>query len=394
VVHNGNIIGVIIAGIILGLGIIIPVEAQIQGHIPESDDKIIIVEHTVIKYPRFENEAVFMADTLFPLKGNQPYYIEGDVVNVSDVTLDKIIIKVRFYEGSKMREEVTAMPIKSVLRPGDTSYFSIYAPYHFLSCYDFWIESYEILEEEEKIMDVLEIQEFVIDKHKPDFDSKVKNKSDKSLVVWFFVFGYEEDGKQKFGIVAEPERIPPGKTKPIDFWTDSKWSAMINPELLDLFKADNYDAIALAYEFDSEYAGAGTKSDRWLPIKTIYQSKYYSNATSPKYIDFSNLSLNKESNCADQEKSKTKIPDWIRNNAEWWAQGAIGDSDFVSGIQYLIKEGVMQIPETAKASTAENSQEIPSWIKNNADWWAQGLISDDDFIKGIQYLVEQGIIRV
>jgi len=37
---------------------------------------------------------------------------------------------------------------------------------------------------------------------------------------------------------------------------------------------------------------------------------------------------------------------------------------------------------------------IPEWIKNNADWWAQGLISDDDFIKGIQYLVEQEIIRV
>ena len=90
----------------------------------------------------------------------------------------------------------------------------------------------------------------------------------------------------------------------------------------------------------------------------------------------------------------TQIPDWIRNNAEWWAQGAIGDSDFVSGIQYLIKEGIMQIPETAKASTSSGSEEIPAWIKNNADWWAQGLISDDDFVKGIQYLVEQGIMVV
>ena len=40
------------------------------------------------------------------------------------------------------------------------------------------------------------------------------------------------------------------------------------------------------------------------------------------------------------------------------------------------------------------TDEIPSWIKNNADWWAQGLISDDDFVKGIQFLVEQGIIEV
>jgi len=89
-----------------------------------------------------------------------------------------------------------------------------------------------------------------------------------------------------------------------------------------------------------------------------------------------------------------EIPDWIRNNAEWWAQGAIGDSDFVSGIQYLIKEGIIQIPETAQPTTGEVSEEIPSWIKNNAEWWSQGLISDDDFVKGLQYLVEQGVIQV
>jgi len=88
------------------------------------------------------------------------------------------------------------------------------------------------------------------------------------------------------------------------------------------------------------------------------------------------------------------IPDWIRNNAKWWSEGAIADSDFISGIEYLIKEGIMQIPETAQSSYGESSKEIPSWIKNNADWWSQGLISDNDFVKGIQYLVEQGIIKV
>jgi len=49
---------------------------------------------------------------------------------------------------------------------------------------------------------------------------------------------------------------------------------------------------------------------------------------------------------------------------------------------------------TTKSSDIKPVEEIPSWIKNNADWWAQGLISDDDFVKGIQYLVEQGIIKV
>ena len=91
--------------------------------------------------------------------------------------------------------------------------------------------------------------------------------------------------------------------------------------------------------------------------------------------------------------STYNIPTWIKNNAEWWAGGQIDDSAFVGGIQFLVKETIIQIPETVQ-STTESSQEIPPWIKNNADWWAQGLISDDDFIKGIQYLVENGIITV
>jgi len=91
--------------------------------------------------------------------------------------------------------------------------------------------------------------------------------------------------------------------------------------------------------------------------------------------------------------SETSIPDWIRNNAKWWSQGAIGDNDFVSGIQYLIQEGIMQIPETVSLVDG-GSQEIPTWIKNNADWWSRGLISDEDFVSGIQYLIENGIIKV
>ena len=92
------------------------------------------------------------------------------------------------------------------------------------------------------------------------------------------------------------------------------------------------------------------------------------------------------------QKSEPVIPDWVRSTAEWWAQGSIGDSDFVSGIQYLINKEIIFIPETYHDNG--NSQEIPSWIKNNAGWWSKRLISDDDFLKGIQYLVEKGIIMI
>ena len=38
-----------------------------------------------------------------------------------------------------------------------------------------------------------------------------------------------------------------------------------------------------------------------------------------------------------------KIPDWIKNNAGWWADGQIDDTSFVDGIQFLIKEGFIKL---------------------------------------------------
>ena len=37
---------------------------------------------------------------------------------------------------------------------------------------------------------------------------------------------------------------------------------------------------------------------------------------------------------------------------------------------------------------------IPYWIKNNAGWWADNKISDDDFTSGLEYMIENNIIKV
>ena len=87
------------------------------------------------------------------------------------------------------------------------------------------------------------------------------------------------------------------------------------------------------------------------------------------------------------------IPAWIKNNAEWWADGQIDDGSFVQGIQYLVKEGILKIPPTSQGQ-GTGSNEIPAWIKNNAGWWAEGAIDDDSFIQGIQFLIKEGIMKV
>jgi len=86
------------------------------------------------------------------------------------------------------------------------------------------------------------------------------------------------------------------------------------------------------------------------------------------------------------------VPNWIKITAEWWSDGQIDDEEFVQGIQYLINNGIMNIPQTESGESSGN--EIPPWIKNNAGWWADGQIDDETFVNGMQYLVSNGIISV
>jgi len=89
---------------------------------------------------------------------------------------------------------------------------------------------------------------------------------------------------------------------------------------------------------------------------------------------------------------ETSIPAWIKNNAGWWADGQIDDSSFVSGIQWLISNGIMSIPPTEQGAGSDNV--IPSWIKNNAGWWADGQIDDSSFVSGLQWLISNGIMTI
>ncbi len=85
------------------------------------------------------------------------------------------------------------------------------------------------------------------------------------------------------------------------------------------------------------------------------------------------------------------IPSWVKNNARWWSEGLFGDNDFATGIKYMIKQGVIQSPIISNETNS--NVKIPGWMKTNADWWANGLISDNEFSAAIQYLISVGIIK-
>jgi hypothetical protein len=59
---------------------------------------------------------------------------------------------------------------------------------------------------------------------------------------------------------------------------------------------------------------------------------------------------------------------------------------------FLILVAVLICATTASVNVF-GQESIPNWVKNNARWWANGQITDDQYISAIQYLVSQGIVK-
>jgi len=87
------------------------------------------------------------------------------------------------------------------------------------------------------------------------------------------------------------------------------------------------------------------------------------------------------------------IPDWVKTSARWWNDDHITDTGFARGIEYLIENNILKAPQT-ETFEQEQLQEIPGWIKNNAGWWGDGLLPDQDFVNGIQWLIKNGIMKI
>ncbi len=191
----------------------------------------------------------------------------------------------------------------------------------------------------------------------------------------------------------------------------------------------------------------------------------------------------------EKKSNDLKIPAWIKNNAGWWSEGVIKDATFIDGIQYMVDNLIITIPEqrnsnflkvepsqvyppnhsrgisevilsgklkverlgydmtleitrpdgqvdilrskitngnyeliynvgidhpvgkysivgkypignieigpssfNLKQNNDKDSVLIPIWVKNNADWWSKDIISDEEFISTMQFLVGEGII--
>jgi len=518
-----------------------PDDGKPDGHIPVLDDKIVIVDHNGLSY---------LKDSLDWYSSDSIIY--GDVVNVSDDTLYYVVIRGNVYADGKLLDDtghiqpylfrygklltdaghtmsdpeniaLATSPYKFVILPGESAHFSLWPGQVAWDCYEVWVESYELEDRfkgisKEFLQNDLEIKS--VKDERGILKGKVHNPTENILDDAFVIVAkYDENGnlfaiKGDFVSSIGPDRI---KNFEIPLYVDN-YPVKTHKDNFIYGKPANYEISAWGYNSWNYGEWQGTEYDR-NPVKYLGGSKFFPNKDTTNNINIDKEIQNKEnrltSSCLKDpnqvfEKSKYKIiiPDWIKNNAGWWADGDIDEKEFLSAIDYLLSNEILRIniprdefhmeldsqtyyvdqesvylnnsdeikisgwyegdyqamiscdlwepnkpyatkftllrdgnpgglPHLPYANAGNFEQaislnldwdegtysleckhrskhlatfsfdiihgespqvekiiesKVPSWIKNNAGWWADGTIDESTFLMGLEYLVQNGII--
>ena len=111
------------------------------------------------------------------------------------------------------------------------------------------------------------------------------------------------------------------------------------------------------------------------------------------YDDLKSVTDNKE-----QAKAVIHLIYWMITDGQEFSSSLLY-VPLADKVTELGKQGLSKVAydgETLWNYEADASTDlgIPQWIRDNAKWWSEGLITDQDYINGLQYLIQQGILKV
>ena len=155
--------------------------------------------------------------------------------------------------------------------------------------------------------------------------------------------------------------------------------------------------LATLYVIDNSQTSSSAIPITITQTKTVFPSPYpFEEAVYPqgKYtlqIEYSGGSDTTEFELIDS--GKIVIPSWVREFSKYWHNDQISDLEFADGIEFLIKEGIIIVPQSESQIPA-NEVKIPNWVKTSTGWWIDGLISDNEYAASLEYLIKAGIIII
>jgi len=111
------------------------------------------------------------------------------------------------------------------------------------------------------------------------------------------------------------------------------------------------------------------------------------------YDDLESVTNNKE-----QAKAVIHLIYWMITDGQEFSSSLLY-VPLADKVTELGKQGLAKVTYDGESlwtyeADASTDLGIPQWIRDNAKWWSEGLITDQDYINGLQYLIQQGILKV
>lgn len=78
----------------------------------------------------------------------------------------------------------------------------------------------------------------------------------------------------------------------------------------------------------------------------------------------------------------------IKDAASVWCGSNAGDSSFVKILQILSDNNYVKVTKSGSGI------QVPSWFKHPSCWWSSGMISDNDFLSGVQFSLDKGFLKI
>ena len=96
----------------------------------------------------------------------------------------------------------------------------------------------------------------------------------------------------------------------------------------------------ISVNIDTSFSHTLSLDEKFHEGKYTVKSQYGSSKTTVKISSFV---INSNNALKEQSLTNSKIPDWIKNNAGWWANDEIDDATFVRGLQYMVQNGIIHV---------------------------------------------------
>ncbi len=111
------------------------------------------------------------------------------------------------------------------------------------------------------------------------------------------------------------------------------------------------------------------------------------------YDDLKSVTDNKE-----QAKAVIHLIYWMITDGQEFSSSLLY-VPLAEQVSELGKQGLSKVTYDGESlwnyeADASTDLGIPQWIRDNAKWWSEGLITDQDYINGLQYLIQQGILKI